>query len=187
MTSLSVSRDRPSLRQALSAAALAGAVGAMLALSTASAVASPARAEADAVDPFTAAATTGPAWIVSPRAARPGEVVHVRLKFQPTVGTTGLPVVPQVLFAFLNDLRHPVQGQLYTAEGTFGVDLLVPPGTDWGSDPIVWALADAKTSIATPSRFLLVSSAEPAHPVRRVTQRPAPALEPLTLSHPPTR
>jgi hypothetical protein len=158
MTSLRVPRDRPSLRQALSAAAVAGAVGALLALGTGSAVASPARAEADAMDPFMAAATTGPAWIVSPRAARPGEVVHVRLKFKPTVGTSGLPTVPQVLFAFLNDLRHPVQGQLYAAEGTFGVDLLVPPGTDWGSDPIVWAVADAKTSIATPSRFLLVSS-----------------------------
>jgi len=158
MTSTFAPRDRPSLRQAVSAAVLAGAIGAMLALSTASAAASPARAEADAMDPFTAAATTGPAWIVSPRAARPGEVVHVRLKFKPTVGTTGLPIVPQVLFAFLNDLRHPVQGQLYEAEGTFGVDLLVPPGTDWGSDPIVWAVADAKTSIATPSRFLLVSS-----------------------------
>ena len=39
------------------------------------------------------------------------------------------------------------------------MDLLVPPGTDWGSDPIVWALADPKTGIALPpSRFLLVSS-----------------------------
>jgi hypothetical protein len=158
MTLLPAPRDRPSLRQALSAAALAGTVGALLALSTTSATASPARADPAALDPFTAAVTTGPAWIVSPRAARPGEVVHVRLKFKPTVGTSGLPTVPQVLFAFLNDLRHPVQGQLYAAEGTFGVDLLIPPGTDWGSDPIVWAVADAKTSIATPSRFLLISS-----------------------------
>lgn len=158
MTSLFVARDRPSLRQALAAAALAGAVGALLALGTASAAASPARAEADALDPFTAAVTTGPAWIVSPRAARPGEVVHVRLKFTPTVGTTGLPIVPQVLFAFLSDLRHPVQGQLYIAEGTFGVDLLVPPGTDWGSDPIVWAVADGNTSVVTKSPFVLASS-----------------------------
>jgi hypothetical protein len=158
MTPLPAPRDRPSRRLALSAAALAAAVGALLALSTSSAAAAPASAEADARDRFTAAVTTGPAWIVSPRAARPGEVVHVRVKFKPTVGTSGVPTTPQVLFAFLNDLRHPVQGQLYTAEGTFGVDLLVPPGTDWGSDPIVWAIADAKTSIATPSRFLLVSS-----------------------------
>ncbi len=158
MTPLPARRDRPSRREAFSAAVLAAAVGALLALSSASAAAAPARAEADAMDPFTAAATTGPAWIVSPRAARPGEIVHVRLKFKPTVGATGAPVAPQVLFAFLNDLRHAVQGQLYLAEGTFGVDLLVPPGTDWGSDPIVWALMDPKTGALSPSRFLLVSS-----------------------------
>ena len=165
MTPLRAPGDRPSRRDAFFAAAMAAAVGALLALSTASAAAAPARAEADAMDPFTAAATTGPAWIVSPRAARPGEIVHVRLKFKPTVGTTGAPVTPQVLFAFLNDLRHPVQGQLYVAEGTFGVDLVVPPGTDWGSDPIVWALSDIKTGIATtPSRFLLISSRNPPIP-----------------------
>jgi hypothetical protein len=151
-------RDRPSLRQALSAAVVAGAVGAIVALSTAPVAAAPARAEADALDPFTAAVTTGPAWILSPRAARPGEIVHIRLKFKPTIGASGAPTTPQVLFAFLNDLRHPVQGRLYPAEGTFGVDLLVPPGTDWGSDPIVWAVSDLKTGIFTPSRFLVISS-----------------------------
>lgn len=164
MTLLPPLRDRPSHRAAFSAVVLSAAVGALLALGTPSAAAAPARAEADALDPSTAAVTTGPAWIVSPRAARPGEVVHVRLKFKPTVGTTGAPVTPQVLFAFLNDLRHPVQGQLYLAEGTFGVDLLVPPGTDWGSDPIVWALSDVKTGITTPSRFLLISSRNPPIP-----------------------
>jgi hypothetical protein len=85
-------------------------------------------------------------------------VVHIRLKFKPTVGTSGLPTAPQVLFAFLNDLRHPVQGQLYLAEGTFGVDLVVPPGTDWGSDPIVWAVADPATFIAAPPRVLVINS-----------------------------
>jgi hypothetical protein len=158
MTRISTRRDRPRFRHALSAAALAGAVGAILALSTTPVAAAPARAEADAMDPFTAAVTTGPAWIVSPRAARPGEVVHVRLKFKPTTGVSGQPTTPQVLFAFLSDLRHPVEGRLYPAEGAFGVDLLVPPGTDWGSDPIVWGVADLQSALFTPSRFILLTS-----------------------------
>ena len=125
------------------------------------------------MDPFTAAATTGPAWIVSPRAARPGEVVHVRLKFKPTVGTTGRRSSRRSSSRSSMTCATRLQGQLYVAEGTFGVDLLVPPGTDWGSDPIVWALSDIKTSIATtPSRFLLSA---PATRPSRSSRRAAPS------------
>lgn len=159
MTDPQARRDRPSLREALSAAVVALAVGAIAALTTAPVVAAPSEPEAAAVDPFTAAVTTGPAWIVSPRAARPGEVVHVRLKYTPPPSVPGKPATtPQVVFAFRNDLRHLVQGQVYAAEGTFGVDLVVPPGTDWGVDPIVWGTADLKGGLVTPSRFLVLSS-----------------------------
>src|SRR6266849_3750094 len=111
--------DRPRLREALSAALVACAVGAIVAWTAAPVAAGPAPPRHAAQDPLGAVVTRGPQWIVSPRAARPGEVVHVRLKFTPTAGTT----VPLVLFAFLNDLRHPVQGRVYPAEGTFGADL----------------------------------------------------------------
>ena len=118
-----------------------------------------------AVDPFAAAVTGGPKWLLSPRAARPGEVVHVRLKFSPTIDPqTGKATVPQVLFAFLNDLRHPVQGQLYPAEGTFGSDLVVPPGTDWGSDPIVWGVADMSVAILSLPRLGVIVGRNPVIP-----------------------
>jgi len=164
-------RDRPSPREALAAAAGALIVGAVLAWTTGPVaaargsgetaqpplVAAPVRPVDATIDPFAAVASNGPAWIVTPRAARPGEVVHVRLKYTPTFDPAGEPIVPQVLFAFLNDLRDPVAGQLYPAQGTFGVDLLVPPGTDWGADPIVWATGQRGTTFV-PSRFLIVAS-----------------------------
>jgi hypothetical protein len=149
--------NRPTLREALSTAVVASAVGAVLAWTTTPVAAAPVRPAAETADPFAAAATNGPAWIVTPRAARPGEVVHVRVRYTAPVGTTK-PTTPLIVFAFLNDLHHPVQGQIYPAEGTFGVDLVVPPGTDWGVDPIVWGAADLKGAAYVPSRFLLVSS-----------------------------
>ena len=161
MTSPTLRRDRPSPREAFSAAAVACAVGAIVAWTTAPVAAAPMAPIAPPVapdDPFRAVSTTGPAWIVSPRAARPGEVVHVRLKYTAPPVVPGKPATPPplVLFAFRNDLRHPVQGQVYAAEGTFGADLVVPPGTDWGADPIVWAAGTAALAFATPSRFVAV-------------------------------
>ena len=146
--------DRPSVRVAVSAATVAFIVGAVVAWTAGPVAAAPASPAAAAADPFAAAVSNGPAWIVSPRAARPGEVVHVRLKYQAKPDpATGQVTTPQVLFAFLNDLRHPVQGALYPAEGTFGVDLLVPPGTDWGADPIVWGSAQVSLAFVSPSRL----------------------------------
>jgi hypothetical protein len=152
--------DRPSLREAFSAAAVAFAVGAIVAWTTGTVAAAPVAPAPAAADPFRAVSTTGPAWIVSPRAARPGEVVHVRLRYTAPPVVAGKPPTPPplVVFAFRNDLRHPVQGQVYAAEGTFGVDLVVPPGTDWGMDPIVWATSDLRAAILTPSRFVALSA-----------------------------
>lgn len=159
-------RDRPSLREVFSAAAVACAVGAVVAWTTAPVAAAPLAPSVAADDPFRAVSTTGPAWIVSPRAARPGEVVHVRLKYTAPPIVAGKPPTPPplVLFAFRNDLRHPVQGQVYAAEGTFGADLVVPPGTDWGVDPIVWGTADLKAAILTPSRFVALTARNPVIP-----------------------
>ena len=128
-------RDRPSVRETLSATGVALMVGALIAWTTAPVAAAPVAAAAHVLDPFAAVSTVGPAWIVSPRAARPGEVVHVRLK----LATNDPAAAPTAFFAFQGDLRHPVQGRIYPAEGAFGVDLVVPPGTDWGRYPIVWA------------------------------------------------
>lgn len=158
MTAARPRRDRPSLREALAAAATALAVGAVMAWTTAPVAAAPVPVTVAAADPFAAVITTGPAWIVSPRAARPGEVVHVRLKFTPTIDpATGQAVVPQVVFAFRNDLRTLTPGHYYAAEGTFGVDLVVPPGTDWGFDPIVWASVQAGIAVV-PTRLLTLAS-----------------------------
>jgi hypothetical protein len=153
-------RDRPSLRETLSAAAAAFAVGAIVALTTAPVAAAPSTPGAVPDDPFRAVSTNGPAWIVSPRAARPGEVVHVRIKYTPPAAVPGKPPTPPplILFAFRNDLRRPVPGQAYAAEGTFGADLVVPPGTDWGFDPIVWGAGDMSTFLVAPSRFVTVTT-----------------------------
>lgn len=158
MTSAAPRRNRPSLREACSAAVVACAVGAIVAWTTTPVAAAPAAEPVVPDDPFRAVSTQGPAWIVSPRAARPGEVVHIRLRYTPPPVAVGKPPTPPplVLFAFRNDLRHPVQGQVYAAEGLFGVDLVVPPGTDWGEDPIVWATGDVATALAVPSRFVAV-------------------------------
>lgn len=160
MTARPPRRDRPSLREMCSAAVVAFTVGAIVALSTAPVAAAPPAPTVAPDDPFRAVSTTGPAWIVSPRAARPGEVVHVRLKYTPPFVAAGKPPSqpPLVLFAFRNDLRRPVQGQVYAAEGTFGADLVVPPGTDWGLDPIVWGAADMTTFLAAPSRFVTLTT-----------------------------
>jgi hypothetical protein len=151
-------RDRPSLREAFSAAAVAAALGAILAGTAAPVAAAPASPPAIPDDSFRAVSNNGPAWIVSPRAARPGEVVHVRIKYTSPPVVVGKPssTPPQVIFAFQNDLRRPVQGRVYAAEGTFGADLVVPPGTDWGADPIVWAAGTVASALATPSRFVAV-------------------------------
>lgn len=155
-------RDRPSFREALSAAAVACAVGAIVAWTTAPVAAAPTAIVPLVTldDPFRAVSTTGPAWIVSPRAARPGEVVHVRLKYTAPPVVPGKPATPppQVVFAFRNDLRRPVQGQVYATEGTFGADLLVPPGTDWGMDPIVWGVGDISIALTAPSRFITLTA-----------------------------
>jgi len=83
-------------------------------------------------------------WQISPAAARPGEVVHVRFPLPPgSTGTQDGPV-PKIGFAFLSDLGHPTLGGYDLVEKTFGADIVVPPGTDWGSDPIViWRLDSA--------------------------------------------
>jgi hypothetical protein len=166
MTDRPARRDRPSLREALSAAAVAFAVGATVALTTAPVAAAPLAPTVVPDDPFRAVSTQGPAWIVSPRAARPGEVVHIRLKYTPPPVAVGKPPAspPLVLFAFRNDLRRPVQGQVYAAEGTFGADLVVPPGTDWGFDPIVWGAGDMATFLAAPSRFVTITTRNPIIP-----------------------
>jgi hypothetical protein len=157
MTSSAPRRDRPSLREAIATAAVACAMGAVVAWTTTPVAAAPVAPAVVPDDPFRAASNQGPAWIVSPRAARPGEVVHVRLKYTSPPAVIGKPTTPpQVLFAFRNDLRRPVQGHVYAAEGTFGADLVVPPGTDWGEDPIVWATGDLATALAVPSRFVAV-------------------------------
>lgn len=160
MTANGSLRDRPSLRDAIAAAAVACTVGAIVAWTTAPVAAAPAPPPVAPVDPFRAASNNGPAWMVSPRAARPGEVVHVRLKYTPPPVVPGKPATPppQALFAFRNDLRRPVEGRVYAAEGTFGADLVVPPGTDWGQDPIVWALGSIATSFVSPSRFLALTT-----------------------------
>ena len=157
--------DRPSARAAVSAAAVAFIVGAVVAWTAGPVAAAPTSTATVVADPFAAAVSSGPAWIVSPRAARPGEVVHVRLKYiaKPDPAT-GQVTTPQVLFAFLNDLRHPVQGTLYPAEDTFGVDLLVPPGTDWGADPIVWGSAQVSLAFVSPSRLQLLTARNPVIP-----------------------
>jgi hypothetical protein len=167
MTGAQPSRDRPSLREALSAAVVALTVGAAIAWTTAPVAAArplPTAPESAAGDPFRAAITSGPAWIVSPRAARPGEVVHVRLKFTPTLDNAGKPITPVAVFAFGNDIRHLVQGRLYPAEGTFGVDLVVPPGTDWGQDPIVWGTAQVGTAILSLDRLAVITGRNPLIP-----------------------
>ena len=157
--------DRPSLRAGLSAALVAFVVGALLAWTAPLVAAASVASRAAAADPLAAVVTRGPQWIVSPAAARPGEVVHVRLRFTPTIDPkTGKATVPLVLFAFLNDLRHPVQGRIYAAEGTFGVDLVVPPGTDWGADPIVWGAADVTTAILSPPRLTAIVGRNPVIP-----------------------
>jgi hypothetical protein len=160
MTRTDAPRDRPSLREAAAGALVAAAFGAMVAWTAAPVSATRAPSGAAAPDPFHAVSTRGPAWFVSPRAARPGEVVHVRIRYVPTIdpatGQSSPP--PLVAFAFLNDLRHPVQGQVYKAEGTFGVDLVVPPGTDWGEDPIVWAAAQTSLVAISIDRFSLLTS-----------------------------
>ena len=138
-------RDRPSLAEGLAAALVAFVVGAVLAWTTAPVAAAPSAVAAPVADPFAAVSTVGPAWIVSPRAARPGEVVHVRLK----VATLDPAAAPVAFFAFQADLRHPVQGRLYPAESAFGVDLVVPPGTDWGRYPIAWATTLAGLAAAS--------------------------------------
>jgi len=157
-------RDRPSLSEAFSAATVALAVGAIAAWTTAPVVAAAPAPPVAAADRSRAAATNALAWIVSPRAARPGEVVHVRLKFKPTLDAAGKPITPRVLFAFLHALRHPVAGHLYLAEGTFGVDLLVPPGTDWGVDPIVWGANTARGTFFTPGSLSAVTLQNPVIP-----------------------
>lgn len=166
MTRRSSRPDRPTIREALTGALVAFAVGAVVAWTAAPVEAAPAAAgKAQTAGPFEAAVTGGPRWIVSPRAARPGEVVHVRLKFSPTIDPqTGKPTDPHVLFAFLNDLRHAVQGRLYPAEGTFGVDLVVPPGTDWGSDPIVWGTASVSAAILSLPRLGVIVGRNPVIP-----------------------
>jgi hypothetical protein len=158
MTTITTRRDRPSLREALSVAAIACALGAILAWTAAPVAAAPPSPSVVPDEPFRAVSSNGPAWIVSPRAARPGEVVHVRIKYTPPPIVVGKPPAapPQVIFAFQNDLRHLVQGRVLVAEGTFGADLVVPPGTDWGADPIVWAAGTAAAAFATPSRFVAV-------------------------------
>jgi hypothetical protein len=152
LTGSAIKRDRPSLGEALSAAVVAFAVGAIVAWTAAPVAAAPSAVGAPVADPFAAVSTVGPAWIVSPRAARPGEVVHVRLK----VATLDPAAAPVAFFAFQGDVRHPVQGRLYPAEGAFGVDLIVPPGTDWGRYPIVWATTQAG----------IAAVADPLAPVR---------------------
>lgn len=163
MTGWRSRRDRPSLREACLAASVALVVGGLVAWTTAPVAAAPIRAAlvpatavvpaaAPLADPFAAVSTVGPAWIVSPRAARPGEVVHVRLKVQ----TLDPAAAPTAYFAFEADIRHPVQGRLYPSESSFGVDLVVPPGTDWGRFPIVWA-----TSVAG-----LTAAGDPLSPIR---------------------
>jgi hypothetical protein len=158
MTIPALRRDRPSLRAAFSSAAVAAALGALLAWTAVPVAAAPAAPSAVPDDPFRAVSNNGPAWIVSPQAARPGEVVHVRIRYTPPPIVVGTPAAapPLVMFAFQNDLRRPVQGRVYLAEGTFGADLVVPPGTDWGSDPIVWAAGTAATAFSVPSRFVAV-------------------------------
>ena len=160
MTARPPRRDRPSLREALSAAVAAFAVGAIVALTTAPVAAAPSAPSAVPDDPFRAVSTNGPAWIVSPRAARPGEVVHVRVKYTPPAVVAGKPPTPPplILFAFRNDLRRPVPGRVYATEGTFGADLVVPPGTDWGFDPIVWGTGDMATFLVAPSRFVTLTT-----------------------------
>lgn len=160
MTHAETRRDRPSLREAVVGALFAAAFGAMVAWTAAPVAAAPAPSAAASPDPFRAVSARGPAWFVSPRAARPGEVVHVRIRYTPTVdpATGQASPPPLVAFAFLNDLRHPVQGQVYKAEGTFGVDLVVPPGTDWGEDPIVWAAAQTSLVAISIDRFSLLTS-----------------------------
>ena len=102
MTPTQPSRDRPSLREALSAAVVALTIGALSAWATAPVTAAPPLSTSPgsaAGDPFRAASTNALAWIVSPRAARPGEVVHVRLRFTPTLDDTGKPITPVAVFA----------------------------------------------------------------------------------------
>ena len=92
-------------------------------------------------DGFTVDAQVVAGWRITPPAARPGEVVHVR--FPLPAGTTGTQDGPAPLIgvAFLSDLGHPTVGRYDLVERTFGADLVVPPGTQWGSDPIVvWRL-----------------------------------------------
>ena len=166
MTATGTPRNRPSLREALSAATVALAVGALLAWTAVPAAAArPAAATGSATgDLFRAATTNGLAWIVSPRAARPGEVVHVRLTFKPTFDDTGKPITPVAVFAFRNDLRHLVAGRLYPAESTFGADLLVPPGTDWGQDPIVWGTAQVSLALLSIDRLAVITGQNPIIP-----------------------
>lgn len=165
MTDRQSRRDRPSRREMLAASLVSLAVGAIVAWTAGPVSAAPAPAATPAADPFGAAVSNGQAWIVSPRAARPGEVVHVRLKYTAKPDPlTGQVTTPQVLFAFLNDLRHPVQGAIYAAEGTFGADLIVPPGTDWGADPIVWGNAQVSLAFVSPSRLQLLTGRNPVIP-----------------------
>jgi hypothetical protein len=119
----------PSLRRVL-ALPLALASLALVASSSPGARAVP----GDEPDPRPAVEAVIPAgWRVYPAAARPGEVVHVRFPLTVAVGAAP----PVAYFAFTSDIGHSTVGVYDPARHVFGVDLVVPPGTDWGSDPIL--------------------------------------------------
>lgn len=87
----------------------------------------------DADARFAAQAVIPAGWRIYPAAARPGEVVHVRFPFTVAVGAKP----PTAYFAFTSDLGHYTPGTYDPNLHLYGADLVVPPGTDWGSDPIL--------------------------------------------------
>jgi hypothetical protein len=159
---------RPPGNRRISVAIVAGFVlGGVVAWTTPGVRAIPA---SGAVEPFTLDAQVVAGWRITPPAARPGEVVHIR--FPLPAGTTGTQDGPAPLIgvAFLSDLGHPTLGRFDLVERTFGADLVVPPGTQWGSDPIVvWRMDStgitgsivAGRSLIVQLPFIATRSAQP--------------------------
>jgi hypothetical protein len=131
-------------RAALGAVIVGAAAGVLLGLSTPVVQAEPDGGPAgslDAGDRLAAVSRVALPFVVYPADARPGEVVHVRER---DVGIVSQGTV--IGFAFTSDPAHR-SWVVADARGRVRAYLVVPPGTQWGRDPIVVSLGNQAPGI----------------------------------------
>jgi hypothetical protein len=136
---------RTGARSAFGAALVGAASGVLLGLSTPVVQAAPSGGTAGpgTLDVRLAAVSrVALPFIVFPSDARPGEVVHVRERDVGIVSEGTL-----IGFAFASDPAHRSYA-VADALGHVRADLVVPPGTQWGRDPIVVSVGGQATGFA---------------------------------------